>query len=82
MELGVCIDGEKTRKAKVQRLSKIQFKIILRQGRNRQIRKMVEKVGNRVRSLKRIRVSNIKLGNLKQGDWRFLTNKEIQQLCK
>jgi len=82
MEQGIYIDGEKTRKANVQRLSKVQFKIILKQGRNRQIRKMVEKVGNRVRSLKRIRVSNIELGNLKQGDWRLLTKKEIQQLCK
>ena len=82
MEQGIYIEGEKTRKSKIRRLSKIQFKIILRQGRNRQIRKMVEKVGNRVRNLKRVRVSNIKLGDLKQGDWRFLTKKEIQQLCK
>ncbi|MCK5311079.1 MAG: rRNA pseudouridine synthase [Desulfobacteraceae bacterium] len=82
MEQGIYIDGEKTRKSKIKRLSKLRFKIILKQGRNRQIRKMVEKVGNRVKNLKRIRVSNIKLGNLKQGDWRFLTKEEIQLLYK
>ena len=82
MEQGICIDGEKTRQSQVKRLSKSRFLIILKQGRNRQIRKMVEKVGNRVKSLKRIRVSNIKLGNLKQGDFRYLTAKEIQQLCQ
>ena len=80
MEQGIYIDGEKTRQSKVKRLSKSRFRIILKQGRNRQIRKMMEKVGNRVKSLKRIRVSNIKLGNLKQGSFRYLTAKEIQKL--
>ena len=82
MEQGIYIDGEKTRQSQVKRLSKSRFRIILKQGRNRQIRKMVEKAGNRVKSLKRIRVSNIKLGNLKQGGFRYLTEKEIQLLCK
>ncbi len=82
MEQGIIIDSEKTRKSKVKRLSKFRFNIVLKQGRNRQIRKMVEKVGNRVKNLKRIRVSNIKLGNLKKGDFRYLSKKEIQLLCK
>lgn len=80
LEQGVFIDGEKTRKSKVTRLSKFRFKIVLKQGRNRQIRKMFENVGNRVKSLKRIRVANITLGKLKQGEWRYLTKKEIQLL--
>ncbi|MCD4744319.1 MAG: rRNA pseudouridine synthase [Desulfobacteraceae bacterium] len=80
LEQGVFIDGEKTRKSKVTRLSKFRIKIVLKQGRNRQIRKMLENVGNRVKSLKRIRVANITLGKLKQGEWRYLTKKEIQLL--
>ena len=80
LEQGVFIDGEKTRESKVTRLSKFRFKIVLKQGRNRQIRKMLENVGNRVKSLKRIRVANITLGKLKQGEWRYLTKKEIQLL--
>ena len=82
MEQGIVIEGEKTRKSKVTRLSKFRFNIVLKQGRNRQIRKMLENVGNRVKSLKRIRVANIKLGNLKVGNWRHLTKKEIQLLHK
>jgi 16S rRNA U516 pseudouridylate synthase RsuA-like enzyme len=43
---------------------------------------MVEKVGNRVKDLKRIRISNVKLGNLKEGHWRYLTEKEKRDLLK
>ena len=82
MEQGIIIDGEKTRKSRVTRLSKFRFEIVLKQGRNRQIRKMLESVGNRVKSLKRIRVANIKLGTLRQGEWRHLTKKEIHLLGK
>jgi 23S rRNA pseudouridine2605 synthase len=82
MEKGIVIDGEKTRKSTVKRLSKNRFKIVLKQGRNRQIRRMVEKIGNKVKNLKRIRVSNIKLGTLKSGLWRFLDKEEIQLLNK
>ena len=82
MESGIVLDGVKTRKSLVKRLSKYQFNIILKQGRNRQIRKMVEKIGNRVKNLKRVRVSNVKLEKLMPGEWRFLDKKEIQFLCK
>jgi 23S rRNA pseudouridine2605 synthase len=70
----------KTRKAKVKKLSNNKFNIILKQGKNRQIRKMVGKTGNKVNVLKRIRMANINLGNLKEGKWRYLTQKEIKQL--
>jgi 23S rRNA pseudouridine2605 synthase/23S rRNA pseudouridine2604 synthase len=82
MEQGLYIDGEKTRRSEIKRLSNTQFRIILKQGRNRQIRKMVKKLGNRVENLKRIRVSNIKLGNLQKSKWRFLSKKEVQTLGK
>ncbi len=80
MEQGMIIDGTKTRRAKVHRLNKNVFRIILKQGLNRQIRKMVSKTGNTVVSLKRIRMSNIKLGNLKKGAWRYLSAAEAIQL--
>lgn len=72
--------GMKTRKAFVKKLSTKRFKIVLKEGRNRQIRKMVGKTGNQVEALKRVRMANIRLGNLKEGKWRHLTSKEIQQL--
>jgi hypothetical protein len=49
------------------------FRIVLMEGKNRQIRRMVEKVGNRVVRLHRIRVADLKLGNLAKGSWRHLT---------
>ena len=86
MSEGMIIDKKrakvqiKTRKAKIKQLSNNKFNIILKQGKNRQIRKMVGKTGNRVEILKRIRMANINLGNLKEGKWRYLTQKEIKQL--
>ncbi len=82
MAKGVMIDKIKTRKAQVTRLSKSKFNIVLKQGLNRQIRKMVKKVGNKVDTLQRIRMANINLGNLKKGQWRYLTEKEIKELTQ
>ncbi|MGM0642440.1 MAG: pseudouridine synthase [Thermodesulfobacteriota bacterium] len=80
LEEGVVIEKEKTRKAQTRRVSKNRFIIILRQGRNRQIRKMVEKIGNEVKSLKRIGIADIRLGDLKEGKWRHLTSEEVKKL--
>jgi 23S rRNA pseudouridine2605 synthase/23S rRNA pseudouridine2604 synthase len=77
---GVKILGKKTRPARVKIISPTRFKIILKEGRNRQIRRMVRKVGNRVVELKRIRVANIRLGNLAEGKWRRLSEAEKKQL--
>jgi len=82
MAQGLEIDTVKTRKATVRRLSKNKFNIILKQGRNRQIRKMVGKIKNKVDRLKRIRMANITLGKLKEGEWRYLTPKEIKGLTQ
>ena len=82
LEKGVTILGERTRPAIVKRLSGKRFLIQLREGKNRQIRRMVKKIGNRVTALKRIRVANIELGDLPEGAWRHLTQEEIQQLLK
>lgn len=82
MAKGIVIDksGIKTRQARVRRLGKNKFNIILKQGRNRQIRKMVGKTGNGVVSLQRIRMADIRLGSLKEGQWRYLSKNEIKKL--
>ena len=82
MAQGIVIDAVVTRKAKVKRLSKNKFNIVLKQGKNRQIRKMVEKIGNKVDTLKRIRIANINLADLEEGKWRFLTHKEVDRLLQ
>lgn len=73
---GVDLDGTRTRPAKVRRISDKQFRMTLQEGRNRQIRRMVGKVGHRVQRLKRVRVANIRLGKLKPGHWRNLSDAE------
>lgn len=82
MAQGMVIDKVKTRKAEVKRLGKNKFNIVLKQGRNRQIRKMVGKTGNKVTALERVRMANICLGNLKEGQWRYLTPAEIKHLTQ
>lgn len=82
MTQGMIIDGQKTRRARIKRLSTNRFSIVLKQGLNRQIRKMVGKTGNQVISLKRIRVANIKLATLKTGSWRYLRQEEISRLTQ
>ena len=79
---GLPMMGTRTRPARVNRISARRFRIVLQEGKNRQIRRMVRKVGNRVTSLKRIRIANIKLGNLPSGDWRHLTKREKEKLLK
>jgi len=77
---GLMIQDKRTRPAKVKKLSPNRFLIILQEGRNRQIRRMVGKVGHTVKQLKRIRVAHIQLGKLKKGSWRHLTTNERTQL--
>lgn len=82
MARGMSLDGEMTRPAIVKRISPNEFNIILKEGKNRQIRRMVKKTGNTVVTLNRLRISNISLGNLKQGKWRYLNKKERNALLK
>lgn len=77
---GMPMMGTKTRPAEIIRLSPRRFRIVLKEGKNRQIRRMVRKVGNHVTQLKRLRISNIELDRLKKGTWRYLTEKEIKAL--
>jgi 23S rRNA pseudouridine2604 synthase len=61
-------------------MSKNQFKIILKQGLNRQIRRMCFQLGYQVTDLMRVRFKNIQLGALKVGKWRNLSEEEVEKL--
>ncbi len=80
MRNGVPILDTVTRKCEVTKLSKRKFRIILTQGLNRQIRRMCEALDYRVTYLKRVRVLNIELGDLKTGEYRNVTDEEREEL--
>ena len=80
MSNGIPILGTVTKKCTVEKLSATTFKIILTQGLNRQIRRMCEYLGYEVTKLKRTRIMNVSLGNLKNGAWRELTNQEMNKI--
>lgn len=80
MSKGIPILGTVTKKCKVEKLTDTSFKIILTQGLNRQIRRMCEYLGYNVTKLKRTRIMNVSLGNLKKGDWRELTIQEMNKI--
>lgn len=80
MSSGVPILETVTRPCKIEQIDKRVFRIILTQGLNRQIRRMCEALGYRVRALTRVRIMNIMLGHLKTGSWRNLTPKELEEL--
>lgn len=72
--------GVKTRECELEKVSKFTFKIILTQGLNRQIRRMCDVCGYRVKSIRRIRVMHITLGNLKPGEYVELPEEDIKRL--
>lgn len=82
MEQGVPIQDTMTRPCRITNRTARRFHIILTQGLNRQIRRMCEYFGYRVRTLKRIRIMNIELGNLPEGQWRYLADDELKELKK
>lgn len=80
MRDGVDLDGRKTKPAQVKKMTDVKFKIILTEGRNRQIRRMCEALGYHVKELRRIRVANVKIRDLGAGNWRHLSKKERREL--
>ena len=80
LKYGVVIDGKRTAPAKVKRVDKKEIRIAIFEGRNRQIRKMVEILGYNVISLKRVKIGELSLGNLQVGDYRKLTEEEVKYL--
>jgi len=80
MSNGIFILGKRTKKCKVERISKHDFKITLTQGLNRQIRRMCNALDYKVTWLTRVRIMNIKIDNLAPGKWRHLSKTEIREL--
>ena len=74
---GVPVHGEPTLPARTGKLGRFGFRIVLVQGLNRQIRQMAAHFGYRVKQLARVRIGNVKLGHLKPGQWRNLTDAEL-----
>ncbi|MBQ7966052.1 MAG: rRNA pseudouridine synthase [Ruminococcus sp.] len=84
LQTGIVLDGRKTAPAQVRVVTKqegrVVLEIVIREGRNRQIRRMCESLGLEVARLKRIAVGTVKLGGLKQGMYRDLSADEIKRL--
>lgn len=79
MRNGVPILDTVTKKCEVEKIDTMNFRIVLTQGLNRQIRRMCEHLDYEVKKLKRIRIMNIKL-DLPVGKWRYLTTQEMAEL--
>lgn len=80
MENGVPILDTVTLPCRLRQINVNSFSLVLVQGLNRQIRRMCDALGYRVRSLRRVRVMNITLGDLQPGHWRYLTDAELAEL--
>jgi 23S rRNA pseudouridine2604 synthase len=80
MSRGVPVHGQTTLPCKTGKLGSQGFRIVLTQGLNRQIRLMAAHFGYRVKQLLRVRIGNVRLGHLKPGRWRNLTDAELRGL--
>jgi len=76
---GIVIEGKKTAPAEVKVLTTGELEIKIREGRNRQIRKMCEAIGHPVIKLQRVAIGDVKLGDLPAGKWRHLDDAEISR---
>ncbi|MBA2253287.1 MAG: pseudouridine synthase [Nitrospirales bacterium] len=76
MAAGVIILGQRTRPCRLSRVGPRDFRIILTEGRNRQIRRMCQALGYRVNMLNRIRIMHITIEGLRVGQWKYLTERE------
>lgn len=82
LQIGIMMGGKKTSPAKIniikRNVGETNLKIVIHEGRNRQIRKMFDYISHPVKYLQRIRIGEILLGNLPKGKFRELTNQEIE----
>lgn len=83
-ERGIILDGQQTAPARVdvirQEKDSTWLRVVMREGRKRQIRRVASMLGHPVRELKRVRLGPLHLGTLATGQWRYLTSKEIGEL--
>ncbi len=77
---GIMLDGERARISSLRPLTATRLRLVLRQGINRQIRRMFEALGYRVKHLIRLRIGKLRLGDLPRGHWRPLTGAELASI--
>jgi 23S rRNA pseudouridine2605 synthase len=77
---GIVLDGRRARIARIHSISPMRLRVVLRQGINRQVRRMFEALGYHVKRLVRVRIGSLRLGDLPQGHWRALTKRELESL--
>ena len=86
MRKGVVIDGERLPAAKVEWLSFengfTKLSVVIDEGQNRQVRRMFEAIGHQIKLLKRVRIGNVKLGGLSRGQYKDLTEEELNSLVR
>lgn len=80
LEAGVKLQGTKTLPTRVRKIGPAKIRIALKEGKNRQVRRICQKVGYNVKTLKRIRIKGLKLGDLPLGRWRHLARAEVDNL--
>ncbi len=81
-ESGIFLDGRKTAPAKLEIISEEPpvVNVTIHEGRNRQVRRMLEEIDNKVISLKRVKIGELTLGSLKKGKYREMTEEEVNYL--
>ena len=77
---GIFLDGQRAQIARLHPIGPTKVRVVLRQGINRQIRRMFDAVGYKVKQLTRTRIGNLRLGDLPRGHWRALTKTELANL--
>jgi pseudouridine synthase len=77
---GIILDGKRASAARVRRVSATRLQIVLKQGLNRQIRRMLERFGFQAKRLRRIRIATLSLHDLPPGKWRRLSPHEVRGL--
>lgn len=86
MRKGVVVDGERMPSARVERLSfdgkNTKLSVVIDEGQNRQIRRMFEAIGRDIKLLKRVRIGEVKLGGLSRGEYKDLTEAELNSLVR
>jgi len=77
---GIFLDGQRAQIARIHSIGPTRLRVVLRQGINQQIRRMFYAVGYEVKRLVRVRIGNLRLGDLPQGQWRALSKTELDSL--
>ncbi len=77
---GIFLDGQRAQLARLHQIAPTRLRVVLRQGLNRQIRRMFEAIGYKVKHLVRTRIADLRLGDLPRGHWRPLTKSELTKL--